>query len=177
MKSKLNILITLFLVLSTTVFSFDNKEPVSIALLKGKQSSETNTTEIIINITNNTEKSMKVLKWNTPLESTLRADIFNVSIDNKKVSYIGIMVKRKVPPRAEDYIIFQPKETKTINLDISNYYKMDSSGIYAISYKRSIEFALADDNNTFKTNGELQLKELKPTVKSMNLEFVASKKL
>ena len=146
-------------------------------MLKGKQHSETNTTGIIINITNNTKKSMKVLKWKTPLERTLRADIFNVSIDNKKVSYAGIMVKRKTPPSAEAYIIFQPKETKTINLDISNYYKMDSSGIYTISYKGSIKFALADDNNTFKTHGEPQFKWLEPTVKSMNLKFIASKKL
>lgn len=174
MKSKLTILITLFLVLSTTVFALD-KEVVSITLLNGKQSSETNATGIIINIANNTEKSIKVLKWNTPLEGTLRADMFNVSIDNKKVSYVGIKVKRGAPTE-EDYIIFQPKETKTINLDISNYYKMDSSGIYAISYKGSVEFSLADDINAFKTNGELELKKLKPTVKSMNLEFVASKK-
>lgn len=174
MKSKLILLITLFLMFTTSTFALE-KRAISLTLLSSQQDATANIGKIRVRITNNTKKSVKVLKWDTPLENMLRADIFNVSIDNEKVSYVGIKTKRGAPTE-DDYIVFQPKESKTINIDISNYYKMELSGTYSVSYKGSFKFLLLDDSKTFKNNRKVEFKKMKPTVESMNLEYVPVQK-
>ncbi len=158
-----------------TMFASSN-DIISVNIQANKQASSSS--EVNIVLTNNSDKSLKILKWNTPLETTLSANIFDVSVDNKKMRYKGRLVKRGKPTE-EDYIIFQAKESKTVSLDLSKYYKMDEKGIYSLIFKGNIKFSIKDSSTqlkSFEENTKIDLKKAKPNSNALEFNFTPLKK-
>ncbi len=87
-------------------------------------------------VTNNTSKSVKILKWGTPFEARLTRDMFHVTKNGQVVPYKGIMIKRG-SPQERDYLTIQAKQTLNHSVDISRAYAIDASGNYQVQYKES----------------------------------------
>lgn len=87
-------------------------------------------------ITNNTDKPINVLKWNTPLEG-FNGNIFQVKRDGVPVSYIGRVIKRGAP-RPEDYVNIGPGKSISAIVNLSQAYEIYESGDYTVEFKSRI---------------------------------------
>lgn len=93
---------------------------------------------ITISITNDSNETTKVLTWNTPFETILSADIFQINNGKYTVPYLGRVVKRAAPTEA-DYTLLKAGEKRTTTVDLSKYYKMQVKGDYLVTYKGSFK--------------------------------------
>ncbi len=121
---------------------------LSFSLQATKKS--TSTSEINVVITNNSDEFLKVLKWNTPLEKELSADVFSISADGKFQSYQGRLVKRGEPEET-DYVTFKPHESKSVTVDLSRYYKMEQASYYSVYLDGSVTAIVETANKTNST--------------------------
>jgi len=118
---------------------------ITVSLQTTKQSELTS--EVTVVMTNTTDKPLKVLSWQTPLEATLTANIFSVTQKGKPLPYTGISVKRGAPTDA-DYVLFQPGESRSVTVNLSQYYKMENIGEYAVGYRGHVKFAPGSSNKS-----------------------------
>jgi peptidyl-Lys metalloendopeptidase len=129
---KLKFLLPIFIFLGT----FLTADMLSISFPKAKQN---NNGTLTLSLTNSSNSDVKILKWNTPFEKTLSADIFHVEYKNKIIAYIGRRMKRS-KPTTNDYITLQAGESRVIDIDLSAYYNMQEQGTYTVSYKGYLAF-------------------------------------
>ena len=111
-----------------------NANSIDITFSKNKQ---TDNGLVTLNITNITDQDLKILKWNTLLETPLSANLFHIQHNKQTIPYIGRLVKRSHPTE-NDYTILQSGESRSVTIDLPKYYKMISAGEYEITYKGSI---------------------------------------
>jgi peptidyl-Lys metalloendopeptidase len=79
---------------------------------------------------NTSDKSINILKWNTPLEG-INADIFNILLNNQRISYVGRTIKRG-SPQPDDYLTIKSGEIITGEVNIDDAYYISSQGSYII---------------------------------------------
>ena len=84
-------------------------------------------------LANESNRTMNILKWNTPLEGFDR-DIFRIERDNTEAVYLGRVVK-KGAPKAEDYITLKSNKSVTKEFDLTEFYDISKSGNYNVQYK------------------------------------------
>jgi peptidyl-Lys metalloendopeptidase len=87
-------------------------------------------------LTNNSNETINVLKWNTPLEG-VNNDIFKIEKDGKPAVYLGKMVKRG-GPRPEDYITIEPRGSVSVDVDLTEHYDISEPGQYDVRYRLPI---------------------------------------
>ena len=78
-------------------------------------------------LTNNSNKTISVLKWTTPLEG-IDDDMFWVKKDEEVVVYLGRILKRAAP-KPEDYVTLDPKESVSTDFDLAEIYDISGAGI------------------------------------------------
>jgi len=139
---KLKFLLPIFVLLGT----FLTADTLNISFPKAKQ---TNDGILTLSLTNSSSTDIKILKWNTPFEAILSADIFHLEYKHKHIAYIGRRVKRS-KPTTKDYITLQAGESRVIHIDLSKYYAMQEQGTYTVSYKGYLEFKSLIDNKSSK---------------------------
>jgi len=83
-------------------------------------------------LSNNSNQSVSLLKWHTPLEGILN-DMFWVKREEEATDYLGKMVKRAAP-KPEDYLTLEPKESVSTDFDISEVYDISKSGNYTVEF-------------------------------------------
>ncbi len=88
---------------------------------------------VLFSVTNNGAEAVELLKWNTPLEKILSADIFSVERDEEAVAYIGRTMKR-ASPGAGDFIVLDAGATTEALIDIARYYDTREPGTYEIRF-------------------------------------------
>lgn len=145
---------------------------LSVALKKNTQAIDNSTIDITLK--NNTDKSIKILKWNTPFEDKIRANLFNILKESKSIQYRGIVVKRN-NPTDKDYFILKPFEQKTALIDLSRYYKMSSVGEYKISYRGIFKYTLLQQNKTKVTKKNNNIKFFEPEEKFIQIYYYPTK--
>ena len=89
---------------------------------------------VLFFLSNPREEAARVLKWNTPLEEELSADVFLVARDGKPVDYLGRMVKRGTP-QEQDYVDVPAGGRIESTVDIGRYYDITEPGTYTVAYK------------------------------------------
>lgn len=89
--------------------------------------------EITFYVSNNSNVAVRMLIWNTPLESELSADVFTVTLDGMPVAYQGRMVKRS-SPSDKDYLIIPAHERVESQVDMAVYYAMSEPGEYQVRF-------------------------------------------
>jgi len=105
---------------------------VDIHFIQSKQRDSNGT--ITIAFTNNSLNEIKVLKWNTPFEKDISANLFHIQEDTlATIPYTGRLVKR-INPTDNDYLLFKPSETHIVNVNLSDYYAMQKEGNYTVKY-------------------------------------------
>ena len=87
---------------------------------------------IRFSVTNNSDKQLHILKWNTPLEG-INADVFNILKDEKPVVYIGRVIKRG-NPQPEDYVSINANDQVSVEIDLSDAYDIYEAGSYDIEF-------------------------------------------
>ena len=123
-----------YLVLSLSILFAGNT--LSVNFVKAKQSASSGI--VTLNIKNTSNQSIKVLKWNTILENTISANIFQIKNAKVTVSYTGRLIKR-MSPTENDYTTFTAYEERTIDVSLSNYYDMHEKGTYQVSYTANFQ--------------------------------------
>jgi peptidyl-Lys metalloendopeptidase len=86
-------------------------------------------------VSNQTNKPLKILPWNTPLEPRLLGAFLTVqSMAGDRLDYQGLMVKRAAP-MPQDYVVFAPNETREHQLDLTKSYTFCANSGYTIEFK------------------------------------------
>jgi peptidyl-Lys metalloendopeptidase len=112
---------------------------------------------IIINFTleNLSNENLWVLTWYTPLEG-LKGKIFRVICDGTEIPYEGPMVKRGQPKKG-DYIHIDPGRSVSVEVDLSNVYKLPVCKECRVEFKgRIYDFSTSGDS-TPKSSEEHQM--------------------
>lgn len=87
---------------------------------------------VLFYVVNNTTSDITMLRWNTPFEKTLSADIFLVMRGEEKMSYLGRKVKRGNPD-SDDYLLIPAGRKIESTIDIGKYYGLSEPGEYTVS--------------------------------------------
>lgn len=85
---------------------------------------------------NDSNETMYVLKWDTPFDG-FNNDMFRVEKDGTQAVYMGKIVKRG-PPQPDDYITIPPKDSASVNVNLSEAYDINEAGSYSVEFKSLI---------------------------------------
>jgi len=96
-------------------------------------------------LSNRSPNAIRVLKWNTPIDGVSN-DIFLVTRGEQTIDYIGRLVKRGAPTEA-DFIIIEPGQAITVQVDLSRYYAILEEGRYSVAYNVEGPGLLVGDAN------------------------------
>lgn len=88
--------------------------------------------DLVFEITNLTDKTLHVLKWNTPLEGLI-SPCLEVKSGNKKIEYDGIMIKRGAP-QEKDFYTLSPHESVTSKIDLTKAYNISAPGEVKVNF-------------------------------------------
>lgn len=100
-------------------------------------------------VKNNSNVKRSYCFWNTPFEG-FKSDLFRVLNGSKRVSYKGVLVKRK-EPSSEHYIELKPNEFKEVSVIINEAYDLSKKGDYTIIFD-------SEHRNDLNTSNELHFR-------------------
>jgi peptidyl-Lys metalloendopeptidase len=116
---------------------------------------------------NNTNTTLYVLKWLTPLEG-FNSNMFQIEISGEKAVYIGRTVKRAAP-RPEDYEKIKAGETVKKELNLAEAYAVYKAGDYKVEYKSTLLYAGAKKPSDMGKEAPFKPKGLQSNVVSFKL--------
>ena len=90
--------------------------------------------EVRVSASNTTDEPLELLLWNTPFESIVSADLFDVvrEEDGVHLGYEGRLVKRALPPPADAIVTLAPGERLYAVIDLSRLYALERPGRYTV---------------------------------------------
>lgn len=88
---------------------------------------------------NDGSRTITVLRRQTPLEGIL-GDLFEVTLEGRRLEYRGRMVKRG-PPTAGEFVTIGPGSLAHATVDLAAGYDLSSPGRYRVRFVRHDEFA------------------------------------
>ena len=105
----------------------------TVTLSVDKESfAENESVTVNVTISNNSNGSIRILKWYTPFED-VEESLFNITRDGEPVEYIGAHYKRPQPVE-KDFIVLKSGESFTRTVNLAEYYDFSVSGAYVIKY-------------------------------------------
>lgn len=84
-------------------------------------------------VTNQSDRTLYLLKWYTPLEG-IAGKIFRATRDGQELDYLGIMAMRGDPTQ-DQYVTLEPSESASAEFDISDYFDFSQPGTYRVDYQ------------------------------------------
>ena len=90
---------------------------------------------------NISEDPLYLLRWYTPLEG-IAGEIFDVTRDGQKVPFIGLLAYRG-DPTPESYVLLNPGEEVTAEVNIAEAYDFSEPGRYTITFRSPLISHLA----------------------------------
>ena len=90
--------------------------------------------ELEITYFNASNDVVSLLKSETALEGSIKADFLDVTINGLRLPYQGPIFKQ-LPPGVDDYIWLQPGEARNAIVSVDLAYAMTYAGDYKIAYK------------------------------------------
>ncbi|KQQ88107.1 peptidase M35 [Massilia sp. Leaf139] len=88
---------------------------------------------VTVTLTNTGSAPERILSARTPFGPAEFA-LFDITRDGQPVRYLGREVKRPVP-RAADYMLMAPGESRSARVELSRSYDMAATGAYAVRYR------------------------------------------
>jgi peptidyl-Lys metalloendopeptidase len=88
---------------------------------------------------NDSSVAITVLRRQTPLEGIL-GDLFEVTVEGRRLEYRGKMVKRG-SPTADEFVTIDPGLHAHATIDLAEGYDLASPGRYRVRFVRHDEFA------------------------------------
>ncbi|MFC3559036.1 protease [Pedobacter jamesrossensis] len=86
---------------------------------------------------NNHSNGRSFCKWHTPFEPLMSKYLDIKDEDGNEVAYEGPMAKRIMPPSADSYLVVNPRDTITSNVDLLKTYRLEAGKKYTVSYNSS----------------------------------------
>jgi peptidyl-Lys metalloendopeptidase len=97
-----------------------------------------NTGLITVSLTNNSKQDVEILKWKTPFEKNLSANIFHITDGKNSAQYLGRVVKR-LEPKENDYMTLKAGGIKSVTVNLAQYYRFESKGNFYVSYRGDLK--------------------------------------
>jgi peptidyl-Lys metalloendopeptidase len=92
---------------------------------------------VSLELTNNAEYSVALLRWQLPLDNRFESDSFHIRFNGNQVPYIGARVKFAAPEMG-DYVFFEPNETKSFMVVLANSYDFSQAGEYDVIFVKDV---------------------------------------
>lgn len=89
---------------------------------------------IHVTIQNISDRTIRILKWHTPLAKEIGNNMFSIKRDGREVQYIGKLIKRRAPEK-KDYLILQPGEAIETDINLARLYDISKTGRYTIQFR------------------------------------------
>ncbi len=95
---------------------------------------------VLFVLRNNTADTLSVLRWETPLESELTQDVFDVVSSNyaNRARYSGRLIKRG-KPEPQDYLRIKAGESVSAVVSLAEYYQIAGDGQHNVSFNGEFE--------------------------------------
>jgi peptidyl-Lys metalloendopeptidase len=140
---------------------------VSISIQTQKTSVEKSSDiQLTVSYRNDTDTQLRMLAWDTALESPIVSDLFNVYVDGEVTEYTGPIVKRR-EPLPSDYILLEPGQSLSSQIDLTNVYNMQLAGKYTVSLKSHLNSKTSTTNSvTITVRSETQILKQPPNFAS-----------
>ena len=116
------------------------RNPLAISMVADSSSHQAFMGVVEFKITNNSAETLRVPYWQLP-SATGQSNLFQVYRNGEKAQYVGALVKRAAPAEA-DFVTFQPYETKTFSVDLSESYDLSKTGEYSVAYSAMLQGAV-----------------------------------
>ena len=104
---------------------------ISQIALPGGVVTDSRSVNVAVTLTNRTDQTQSGLTRRTPFAPHWDAPAFSVTRDGRELPYHGRMVKFG-PPRAEDYMILAPGESRTVTVNLGEVYDFGLAGAYRV---------------------------------------------
>lgn len=119
----------------------------------------TDSLNIRFTITNNSARTLNLLKWNTPFDG-FNDDYFNITRDGEPVLYLGRVVKRG-KPQAADYIAVSANSSVSVEINLAEGYGIFQTGEYSVEYNAVILDIGSASPATLSTRKKLEPKAVR----------------
>lgn len=164
--------IILFVLLAFSFNAFANTTMPLIAEIEILEivEAERITMSLLFKLKNNSEKSINVLKWGTPLEGEFTNDCFDVKWYGEEVPYIGKIVTRG-NPQAEDYIEIPARGELSEVVFLEDGYEIFKTGSYTIQYRHESITSGVIQSKKDEDGQEEQYNEELTSISSKGTEF------
>lgn len=93
----------------------------------------TQNVEVTFNLTNTSDRTLHLLKWNLPLDG-VEGNYFDVVRNGERVPYLGRIFKRAAP-EASDYMVLWPGQSLSTVVELSASYDMRYTGEYSVRFR------------------------------------------
>ena len=98
-------------------------------------------------LTNNSENSISLLRWETPFEGELTQDVFavsaadgkNKSLHSERAMFSGRLIRRKNPGPA-DFIKIAAGESRSATVPLAHYYQLSDQGMHYVNFRGVFSF-------------------------------------
>lgn len=118
-------------------------------------------------ITNESENSISVLKWHTPLEG-FNSNMFRIKKGRRLAVYLGRTVKRGIPTQ-KDYLTIEPRDSVSVEFDIVEYYDISKAGDYSVEFRPTLLDYGPEEPKDLAAKGKLIPKTVRSNVVSFRL--------
>lgn len=117
-----------------TTFAAKNADAVRVTLDFGQTAfASDESVPVNVSIRNEGKTAVRILRWLTPIDG-VKDDLFAVTIDGRRVEYIGADYKRAAPTD-KDYVTLEAGATLETTIDLAGYYDLSQTGFYQVSYE------------------------------------------
>ncbi len=109
---------------------------------------------VLFVLRNDSKDTLSVLRWETPLESELTQDVFDVASNSyvNRARYSGRLIKRG-KPEPQDYIRIKAGESVSAVVPLAEYYQIADDGLYSVSFNGEFEVHAQASNKSIRSTG------------------------
>ena len=119
--------------------------PLSVEL-KAQASKAAPGESVLWQITNRSDETVYVLRWETPLDGLSRS-VFEVSQNGKPVRYMDKIVHFG-HPQANDFVEIAPGQTLSAEVNLAASYEMTAAGNYTVGFQGELTTMLSTDEKS-----------------------------
>ncbi len=121
--------------------------------------------QVTVEMSNTGSEPVAVLRWETPFESLLSADLFDIHAADPLLPalyqvipalYQGRVIKRG-SPQLDDFIHLKPGESVNTSVSLDRYYEVVRQGTYSVQYKGSLLYRTFDTNDVLSNRSVASL--------------------
>ena len=124
------------------------KAPVKFQAVLDVNTKKRNALELIVQLTNESTSTQRVLKWGSPFDQVGPASL-RVFVDEIEIPYDGRVAKRGAPTK-NSFITLRPKSTTSVVVNLGRYFQLNTGGDLRVTFDSPL--FLATNGNSLALN-------------------------